>query len=319
MRRIETTSSAALTRRNLQKYLRYGFEQKSFAPDFGLPPVTQTAIDQAAVIRGKERPAAIIIHGIMPRAGTVFAGELLRLHPDVVAYPRGFWEFPLLQQAQRLSSLQEEFLWSYEQNMDKIGERDFLPLVGAAVIAHLYAEIQPGKRMLLKVPSVQYLQQFYDVFPHEQLLVLVRDGRDVVQSTVRTWPQLRFSMVAKRYDRAAKMVKVCDEAFRQRESGYWQANFEDAVADPEAFARAACERFGLNVDRFPFEQVKTLKVRGSSQISDEGRVSWDPKPKSKEFNPVGHWRSWPEQRKWLFKHLAGNSLIELGYAGDQRW
>ena len=36
------------------------------------------------------------------------------------------------------------------------------------------------------------IQQFYDVFPHEQLLVLVRDGRDLLQSTLKTWPQLRF-------------------------------------------------------------------------------------------------------------------------------
>ena len=148
--------SNTLTRRNLQKYVRYSLEQRSFTPDFELPGITREAVDQAEKIRGKERPAAILLHGIMPRAGTVYVGELLRLHPDIVAYPRGIWEFPFLQQAQQIALLQEEFLWAYEQNMGKIGERDFLPLVGAAVIAHLYAEIPPGKRMLLKVPSAQY-------------------------------------------------------------------------------------------------------------------------------------------------------------------
>ena len=105
-----------------------------------------------------------MIHGIMPRSGTVYAGQLLRLHPDLHAYPFQIWELPYLQHSGAVGELQDEFLWSYEQNVGKIGDQDFLPLFGSALVAYLYAGVPADKRLLMKVPNVEYLHQFYRVF-----------------------------------------------------------------------------------------------------------------------------------------------------------
>jgi protein-tyrosine sulfotransferase len=142
--------------RNLSKYLGYGFEAKSFAFDSTSSQPEVIALEAARRVRGPARGAALILHGILPGSGTVYAGELLRLHPDLHAYPYEVWEFPFLQLTGDLRRIQEGFLRIYEQNIGKVGAQDFLPLFGASVLAYLYEGVPEGQRVLLKVPSVQY-------------------------------------------------------------------------------------------------------------------------------------------------------------------
>jgi protein-tyrosine sulfotransferase len=305
--------------RNVRKYVSYSFERQSFRPPHEAAGPSAQALSTAMQLRGGERRAALLIHGIMPRSGTVYIGELLRLHPDLVAYPNTVWETPFLARTQDILAMQRRFFLDYEQNVGKLGERDFLPLFGSALIAHLYSFVPEGKRMLLKVPSVQYLSYFFSVFPHENLLLLVRDGRDLVESTLRTWPQLRFAMVCLRWSRAARLVlafHTCQGAARQ---GYWLARFEDAVRDPVSFVREACRRFELDEARFPYDQIEAIPVQGSSSLQKRGSVVWEPTLKPEGFDPIGHWRTWSAARKRLFKLIAGGPLAQLGYCEDQRW
>lgn len=251
-------------RRDALKFVRYAADTRSFTPVFDPLAAGERAIMAAQAIRGADRGPAILIHGIMPRSGTVYVGELLRLHPALHAFPYEIWEFPFLKHVPQVLALQREFLWSYEQNMGKVGDRDFLPLFGASLIAYLHAGVPPDQRMLLKVPSVEHLDRFYQVFPHEGLLLLSRDGRDVVQSTLKTWPQLRFSMVCARWRHAAQMALACHARYQERAAGYWLGRFEDALRQPEAFVQEACARFDLDPAAYPFEQARQIPVHGSS-------------------------------------------------------
>lgn len=304
---------------NIRKYLDYVFDARSFTPRFDPEAVSGGVLEAARAIRGAGRGPAIILHGIMPRSGTVYAGELLRLHPDLQAYPNQIWEAPLLQLTGDVTALQEKFLWAYRHNAGKLGEKDFMTLLGAAFVGYLHAFVPQGKRVLLKVPGVHYLSGFFTMFPHENLLVLVRDGRDVVHSTVKTWPQIRFSLACLRYRRSAGMVHACHARYRDRRQGYWLARFEDAVEDPASFVRQACAHFDLDVDRYPFDQIGTLPVRGSSRVNESAEVTWHPVERPPDFNPVGRWEDWSAWQKWRFKRIAGPALVDLGYCKDLDW
>ena len=74
-----------LNLRDVKKYLHYLFGVESFRPDFDAPELVPALRETARRIRGAERGSAIMIHGILPRAGTVYVGQLLRLHPDLHA------------------------------------------------------------------------------------------------------------------------------------------------------------------------------------------------------------------------------------------
>lgn len=305
--------------KDLKKYVEYVFDTKSFTPHFDAGGVSDYAVETARAIRGKGRAPTLFVNGIMPRSGTVFVGELLRLHPDLCAYPRDLFEVPFLQVSEDILGVQERFFLGYRHNVGKLGERDFMPLFAASFIAYLYAIVPESQRMLLKVPGVHYLDRFYSVFPHESLLVLIRDGRDVVQSTIKTWPQLRFSFVCRRWKRSAEMVLACHKHFSNQSVPYWLARFEDVASDPAAFIRDVCTHLNLDESRYPFEKMRELPVRGSSSGSGQNGVTWDPVERPADFNPTGRWHGWSAAKKRIFKRIAGQALVDLGYCEDLDW
>ena len=306
------------TQRDVQKYLDYIFDHRSFEY-LGAASPSADAIEAAARIRGTNRGPAIMIHGIMPRSGTVYVGELLRYHPDLHAYPREFWEAPFLGRTADIEHLQQAFLWTHVHNEGKIGDNDFQPLFGASLIAYLHAVVPESKRVLLKVSGVQYLDRFFDVFPHEALLLLVRDGRDVVHSTVKTWPQIRFWMACLRWKRAAKMSLYVKNRFGENKHLFWFGRFEDAIDSPKDFATAAFERLGLDAAKYPWESIDETPVMGSSSLDAPGEVKWEPVEKPAGFKPTGHWRNWSAYRRIIFKAIAGESLVSLGYGREEQW
>jgi len=294
-------------------------DTSEYSLDFENCDISDHALKIAEEIRGKDRKPAIIIHGIMPRSGTVFTGELLRLHPDIQAYPNEIWEFPFLQLTGLFKVAQERFFNTYSQNIGKIGMDDFLPIIGSSVIAYLYGHLPSEKRMLIKVPDMRYLNYFNTVFPYENLLLLLRDGRDVVSSTMRTWPEKNFIDVCERWDLSAKMALKYQNIHSDHTNGYWLARYEDAVKDPRAFVTEACRHFALDVNRYPFDQMEDIRVIGSSSQKKDGKVTWDSMDKPKNFNPQGRWKDWSEKEKSTFKKIVGDSLIKLGYCENLDW
>lgn len=305
----------------VKKYFEYVLQRESFKADCAVCELGEWAKEAAFQIRGPDRPPALMVHGIMPRSGTVFVTQLLRLHPAFFAFPYEWYELPFLQLSGQILKLEEQFLINHRHNRGKIGQSDFLGLFGSALVAFLYAATPPGKRLLMKVPSVEYLHYFWHLYPYEDLLLLTRDGRDVVQSTIKTWPQIRFSFACLRWRRAADMVYKFNQYHQQHGEGYWLARFEDAMRDPEGFVCRACEHFGLDVRKYPFDEMcrEVNQVRGSSTIKENGQVDWEAHDRPRNFQPIGYWQSWPWHRKWLFKRLAGQALLDLGYSEDLKW
>jgi protein-tyrosine sulfotransferase len=311
----------AILSRDIQKYFALYFERSGFTNNLEPPEVGEPAKKAARSIRGKIRDPAILIHGIMPRSGTVYVGELLKLHPDLHDYPYKMWEVPALQMSPHLARLGRKFLLEYKPNIGKFGENELLPLFGASMIAYLQDGLPSNGRLLMKVPSVQYITHFFSMFPHEYLLLLIRDGRDVVHTTLRTWPRLNFIQVCLRWNRSAQAILQAIGQFNSSQKDqYLLMRFEDALAEPEAFVKRASTCFGLNPKDYPFDEIDSIKVIGSSKLTKPGEAfayRWAQRPEG--FRPMDYWQRWPAIRKYIFKAIAGKSLMDLGYCRDLDW
>jgi hypothetical protein len=246
-------------------------------------------------------------------------GELLRLHPHLMRHPHQLWEFPALQLSADLHKLQAKFLRMYKLNRSRVQADDFLTLFGAAMMAWLHEPVPADQRVLVKMPSVQYLDCFFAMFPYESLLILIRDGRDLVQSTLRTWRYLSFVQVCLRWNRSARMILGLRSAPGFDPSRVWIAKYEDALFEPEAFVREACARFDLDPQVYPFDKIKHVRVVGSSKLAERPNFAWSYQRRPADFRPVEYWKSWSPMRKLVFKATAGRALIELGYCKDQTW
>ncbi|WP_269541270.1 sulfotransferase family protein [Cerasicoccus fimbriatus] len=260
--------------------------------------------------RQAQGPKLIAIHGIQQRSGTVFLGELIRLHPQVEAFPKDIWEAPLLPNIHHIEHFENDFFQQYEQNRDKLPKHFFSQLMGRAFLEQI--QETPGKTILLKVPSVQHLQYFPVMFPGQKLVIIIRDGRDNVASTIKTWPDTPFQAACERWNQSAREILAFREAYGDQ-SFYTLVRFEDLLDQQEITLKSLLERLELPRSEYPFNSTDEIEVIGSSDTADQGTPNWDGVKKPANFSPTKRWADWSSEQLDQFNTIAGESMRALGY------
>lgn len=303
---------------------RITFDRTGFEEPFVKPKTSDQLQKLTNEIRGADRKPAIMLHGVMPRSGTNYLANLLSLHPDLFSYPHEIWEFPVLHSVGELNRFERTYFSFYKKNREKIESSTFHALVGAVFMRYLYSDITSDQHALLKVPSVRYLNNFDVMFPNENLIILIRDGRDVVSSYQNTfnqkpwWKRKTFGSVCKRWKISAQMAMSAAKYYGNSSKCLF-VRYEDVVDDPSAFIGKVCEKFNLDFSVYPVNEIHTLGVKGSSTIKENGAVTWETKAKPRGFNPVGRWSNWSSAERATFKRIAGEMLIDCGYSDDANW
>jgi protein-tyrosine sulfotransferase len=335
-----TSHSEAMQRRDLRELARYARLPQLYRYGrraIGLPAarksdfIVEVATEEsarlraiAAAVRGPGAPSAIFVHGVLPRSGTNFLADALALHPHVHANPGRLWEFPLLYVASGAEALQQEFLAMFPRNAEVMGRFDLLAYLASGWLAALQ-KAAGQQRLLLKSPHVQNLPLFRHLFPDDILLLCLRDGRDVIQSSLSTFA--RWRLRSKGFAELAREWRYATEAILAFEPGGEHANanakvvrYEALAVDTEAVLHEVLRHARLDPAAFDFEALRRLPVRGSSALTSRGDERWAPHDKPKDFQPVGRWRqAWSSRRKRRFKAIAGPALIQAGYAEDDGW
>lgn len=301
----------------IQRILEEPSDIKNYAWREDLASPRIKALEVSKKIRGAKRPPAVIVNGVMRRSGTNFIGDLLSLYPNFSSYPGNIYEVPFLSTSSQLLEAQETFFKGYNRNRDQFGETDFLPLFGSAFMAYLNSFVSEDKHVLVKVPGVEQLWNFSHVFPYEKLIILQRDGRDLVASTIKSWPHIVFEDVCNQWKNSQELILKFRQKMPKESACY--IKFEDAVADSRAIVKRIFDFLGLDAGTFPYDKIDTLPVKGSSSLRVNGKMTWEGVDKPKSFNPVGRWGGWTESQKQTFKKICGETLIRSGYAKDLNW
>lgn len=288
---------------------------EDFLPDISPTDAARLA-DLARNARG-EGPAPILVMGVMPRSGTNFIRDLLAQHPDVHADPGRYYEFPLLHAARGMGGFADEFLSYFPRNAEIMGRWDPLALLAGAWMRELQREAG-SRHILLKCPHVQNLTLAPLIFPDAKIVLCVRDGRDVIDSTQRTfgrWSPARktFAQLSEEWRLGVEAIYAVAEAPRQTDADVVVLRYEDVVTDTRSAMRNLLERMGLQSNGYPFTKLDAMPVRGSSRSKASDDTRWQPEAKTADFNPVRRWADWPAPRKARFDRIAGPSLRLAGY------
>ncbi len=296
---------------------------EDFAPPLS-PAEAARLAEIAALVRGPSPRPAIFIHGVLPRSGTNFLADALALHPDVHLNPGRLWEYPLLYVAPGSMALQHEFLSMYRPNGEVMVRYELLGYLASAWLVALQHEAG-ARHMLFKSPHVQGIGLFRHLFPNDILLLCLRDGRDVIQSSLKTFG--RWSPLSKGFAQLAWEWRHGTEAILTFESAGPNAHpravvvrYEALVERPNETMGAVMAHAGLDPARYDFAALSGLPVRGSSAIETAADERWLPQHRPERFEPVGRWRAgWTAGARRRFKAIAGATLVRAGYAADQDW
>jgi len=251
----------------------------------------------------------------MPRCGTNFLSNLLLLHPDC-APPEPVWEdflvahFDLLRQYSDSVSQRWDKDWGVTEDTQAHLEAS----LGLGLTTFLQQRCQRGMRVVSKTPCIENLDLFFEFFPDAKLLILIRDGRSVIESCMRTFE----------WHREPAMHSIADSAAainyfkRENTSGHDKfriLRYEDLWQDTEVQLRELLSFLQLNPEHYDFDQALDLPVRGSSELrtTSERSIHWNPVKKTADFDPMSRFADWNTARHFRYNQVAGPEMSELGY------
>lgn len=299
--------------RTLRRVLGFSYLTDSdFLPDID-PEEARRLIALARRARG-EGPAPILVLGVMPRSGTNYVRDLLALHPDVLADPGRLYEFPLLHVARGASAFMSEFISSFPRNSEVLGRWDALALLAGAWLREHQSEAGSA-HILLKSPHVQNLALAPLVFPDARIILCLRDGRDVVDSSLATFKG--NWLLRKTFRQLAEEWRLSTDAILTLAGGddtnVLVVRYEDLISDQTGSLARIFEFTGLDPSAYDIAKADALPVRGSSRSAMPDQQRWHAEEKTAAFQPVERWRSWPAARVARFDTIAGATLRAAGY------
>jgi hypothetical protein len=259
----------------------------------------------------------------MPRCGSGFVTDLLLSSPSL-ELPAGLKEDYVMENAHLLLEYVEKtyarwrgFPWIEKPEECRNG---LLRCLSDGILELLMNQVGQGKRLLIKTTAASNVDKLFQFFPQAKLLILIRDGRDTVESAAVKWPRDSFEGWARQWAEGARSILKFMELSDGTRGKSWQLmKYEDVVQRPAAVMGDLLHFLELNSDDFKWDRIERLPVHGSSQSFEEKANVSGATQRPAGFNPIGRWKSWGWSRKRVFKKIAGRELIALGYAADDRW
>jgi Sulfotransferase family len=289
------------------------------------------------------------LHGIRVRSGTNYLSKIMSCNSNIQLVPpkKTTDEFPVLRVMDSWENAFSDFLSKFNGAKGTFEFSQFVPHLGFAWLTYLISHfsLQPG-HIFLKDPSVRHIDKFFDIFPKSKLIILVRDGRDNVASYMKAGLAVRahhsflqrskkhlnhlllrdFISSARDWSASAGKILRFDEKFKNSPfaSQYLIVRYEDIYQNPKQMAERIFTFMEVSFDRAILESIANAEVVGSSFYSpagqeDANKPNWKPTPKTDAFKPMGRWKRWNALQKNLFKRIAGNHLILMGYEKDLNW
>jgi hypothetical protein len=255
-----------------------------------------------------------------PRSGTTLLRDLLRSHPRITfplesrvlpALYRAYGDPADAAQARRIAAdlLESWDIATWRLNLDPADlehHRSF-----AELTAHLYetwAARESKPRWGDKTPLyVLELDVVFALFPHAQVINIVRDGRDVALSLMRQpWGPTNPYTAALMWRRAVAAGRRA--AALMPSSACLDVRYEQLLASPEAELQRIC--------RFLDERFDPAMLTPSRLPTPSGRPNPWPAHREASVDPSnsGHWRQALSQvDRVVFESVAGDELTRAGY------
>lgn len=266
-----------------------------------------------------QSPPPIFILGIMPRSGTNFLHQLICLHPDCT--PTLAWEDFVIYPASLLDAYAHAVYHKWIplttaklEPVIKSPVDTLLRHLGDGLLAFLYTQQPREKRLVTKTPWVTNLPYVFKLFPEAKLLLLVRDGRAVVESGTKScWWDEEASM--RQWAHAAQDIIQFKQDNQHLSHQYLILKYEDLYLNTVETMTDILTFLSLDAESYDFKLAVEAPVLGSSDsMKQYGKIHWQPVEKTSDFTPLSRWQTWDDAKHTLFNQIAGKQMVQLGYA-----
>ena len=311
-----------------KRALRLDHTSTSF---YSTPANWQHNFDQtkkvARIIRGENYSPSIFIHGVLPRSGTNIISDIIETAKNTSNRGDTPSEFPFLSSARAFEGLYSGILAKHRQNEQFFSGLELMAYSCSGIVKRLQDKLGDDVTPVFKMPSVYHIELFPILFPLDKLVVVVRDGRDIIQSSLDTWRGSGRRLFLRSGDGFAKewalsidiLSSIQEYAESNPDFSLHVLKYEDFISNPSKSINDLFDYLGLEVNNEDMERVLNMPLRGSSQYKNDGQPTWEPIKQPDAFSPVGRWKNWSIKEKKNFNKIAGKQLIKMGYEETSNW
>jgi hypothetical protein len=259
--------------------------------------------------------------GVCRRSGTNFLGSLLECHvacgrpAPPIAEDHLLGDAPLLERYVARTARRWPRRWGDREQ----GAADLERALGDGLLAFLDRRAG-GTRVVSRTPSTRHLDLARRLYAGADLVLLVRDGRSVAASLMTAWGWSFDRAVTEWRDGARRLLSFLEGADERVGSDGPRSllvRYEDLLADLPNRVDELLAFVGLDRDGFDMDKARSLPVLGSSYLRDpDGRITWQPTPRTDDFDPTTRFGSWSPRDHDRFDWIAGDEQRRLGYPSE---
>ena len=165
---------------------------------------------------------------------------------------------------------------------------------------------------LFKTPSTRGLAEAFRTFPETcRFLVIVRNGRDVIESSVQSFPWINYAYALHRWRAGCEELAKAEALGSDRSL---RIHYEDLLNEPAKTVAKILQWLQWPTASFPLDQIQSIPIRGSSETRcSEGSVSWVPSQDPLSIRPDQRARSATRGRRVFFCAFGEEWNERLGY------
>lgn len=294
--------------------------------EYSFDPIIHSSKEKSA------HPRVIYISSPTQRSGTNFICNALNLHAEII-FPEADQlpkEHFLYSHADVLSNYFSKTLgywpkWVKDKQSLVAIHGEMMSQVGSGMLRVISNNIKNStKTLLLRTPDAGNIEYFPSLFPNGKLLIVIRDGRDTVDSFVKSFSgSWAFKKMARRWSsRIEYLYDVYDNMQTAGKRDQIEIiRYENLNRNPADTMKGILSFLGLAEKEYDWEQLEELPVMGSSTQFNRssGNEFWQSEAKTDPSSFSEKWVSWSSSKKHTFKKIAGSQLIRAGYEKDLSW
>lgn len=257
----------------------------------------------------------IFLLAVSPRSGSNYLFRLLSRHPDIC--PTGITgEDFLLRYSDSLINHIDKVSGNWKESWGN-SKQELQDCMAEGWINFLLPEkIRDDQRLITKTPMPYGAENFFRLFPKGQLLIIIRNGPDAVESYQKTFDK-SFEASVNNWALGARTILELRKNHAALENKSFKiVRYEDLYSNTSDSIKEIFSFLNLDPSKFDMEEALSQGVIGSSSQRDKGEeVSWKQEEvKSPDFDPTSRAKNWTNAERSRFDYLAGTEQAELGYS-----
>jgi len=241
--------------------------------------------------------------------------KILENHPDIIRSKHPGEDFIIHNSGKLYEHMNElKSCWSNSwKGMDKeLYYENYFELIRKGILEFLMPlNIKNQQYCITKTPSVVNIEYATKLFPKSKFIILVRDGKNVIESGVVGFNWDYKSAIKKHALYGNYIVRFMKK--NKNNPNVILIRYEDILKDGKNELTKLFNQFNLDPNKFDYSQIDSTPVYGSSFLKKENKVTWQPIEKNDDFNPLERSKGWGLFTKLYYNYYCKENDKFLGY------